>query len=104
MGPFVPPREKADWEYDTEPVSARVMEIVHDLENHVTPFDTRNRLHGGIWVRASYGHRVQCSDPHGGPCNWRSSVVPSRDDLTNPALREWNIHRAEMGLRDGVFS
>lgn len=113
MGPFVPPRVKADWEYDIEPmtVSAQVMAIAERLARRgYYPFSVTDRMHGAQWVNTQEhvdAFLICCGNDRTGwnGCGWRSSGPPGSQGgmEANIHLRQWNIHRAEMAIREGVL-
>lgn len=112
MGPFVPPRQKADWEYDAGPmtVSAQVMAIAERLMRRGYNYSLTDRMHGATWI-STVEHvdaYLQCCGHDRSNwvgCGWRSSGPPggAGGPEHNPHLRQWNIHRAEMAIREGLL-
>jgi hypothetical protein len=108
MGPYVPPREKAEWEKTLRSgrlPTAEVLAIAQRLRDNYYGWELTDRLHGGRWVsvenRDAYiecvGHNYEQD------CNWRSEGPPgSGGGWDNPHLHQWNIHRVEAGIAEGI--
>lgn len=86
--------------------SAEVLAIAQRLRDNHYGWELTDRLHNGRWVeegnyRQAY---VQCTGVgYQNDCTWRSEGPPSAHaDWDNDHLLQWNIHRVEMGFRDGV--
>lgn len=97
MGPFVPPRQKADWEITPPPRSLQVAQIVEMLRSRSGRFHAiRTQLHGGQWV--GNDDFIQCTRFG---CNWRSEG-PGGWSNSRAHLDQWYQHRAEMALAEGI--
>lgn len=109
MGPFVPPRQKADWEFDALRSAdiERIMQRVFEGADY--EWQVHDRLHGGRWVTevldgGDQRHRIVCRGlNYQDNCDHVTDWVPNRNGgLRNLAMRQWSEHRVRVGLREGV--
>lgn len=98
MGPFIPRRQKQDWEIFGPTLEQQVTEIVDAITSgrRRLAVQTTRAIHGGRWVGDD--EYIECTS-HG--CRWRTEG-PGGWTNNHLHLRQWNEHRVREGILAGI--
>lgn len=90
MGPFI-------YKPHMPPTQERIAEIVRQMQSNALAWEITDRMHDGRWRdNASY---IQCMRAG---CAYHTEG-PSRGLYDDAHLSQWQWHRAEMAIEEGIL-